>query len=144
MNLLVQSELNRDETVVRLRSLLDSRSVNSIVEGYTLKSTATPFCVFSLDFRGWSGNNWFGINPFQFVSAMTLAVNENSGIEVIISVRRAIGWMVFWWVVGFFCVAGNFSASYLVLLLPVIASVLIWFVFLQRLVPVEIKNAVRA
>ena len=146
MKINIKSQLNKKETMIRLTKLLNDRSVKFNSNEDTIESTSTPFCIINFDRRMYSKNNWFGINPFQFISKITIAIEEkeqNTNILVIASPYRAIGWIAFWWLLALPIIQVNLLAGLITLAVALIVSLTIWFIFLQRLIPAEIRNAIK-
>jgi hypothetical protein len=84
----------------RIEGLLSKEGVKYRAANLSVASTRTPIAVIGIEPKLYSHSNWFGLNPFTFVSGVEVRC-EQSGDELTkVTVRvnrlRAFLWAAFW------------------------------------------------
>src|SRR5207253_607827 len=94
------SPLESQAAVKQVALLLSQESVAHIATGLRVASTSTPLVVLGIQPQLYTRKNWFGLNPFAFVTSVDICCEPigSGGTRVAIDVnrRRAIFHVTFW------------------------------------------------
>jgi hypothetical protein len=70
------------------------------IEGLSILSIRMPIALFSLQRSLYSDRNWVGLNPFTFVSGVSVRcqLDKNGLTQIIVQVNkvRTFAWVAFW------------------------------------------------
>jgi hypothetical protein len=84
----------------RIEALLSKEGVKYRAADLSVASTRTPFAVIGIEPKLYSHGNWFGLNPFTFVSGVEVrceqSCDELTKVTVRVNRLRAFLWVAFW------------------------------------------------
>lgn len=102
----VVSNVEAEAALDRVKDLLTAEGVSFEQVGPTVRSTRTPIIILGIQPKLYSRRNWVGLNPFIFVSGVTIGtkVPDNKGTVVEISINRLRAYLLamLWTILGFF------------------------------------------
>jgi hypothetical protein len=97
-------QLPSDTASERMETMLSKEGVEYTATNLAITSIRTPIVILGLQSKLYSHSNWFGINPFAFVSGVDLRFkrDENGLTRVTVRVNRFRGllWVAFWTTCG--------------------------------------------
>lgn len=84
----------------RIEALLSKEGVKYRATDLSVASIRTPIAVIGIEPKLYSRSNWFGINPFTFISGIEVQCEERDNELTAVTVRvnrlRAFLWVAFW------------------------------------------------
>lgn len=93
-------QLHAPVALERIETLLSKEGVKYKVDNLSLASSRTPIIILGIQPKLYSHNNWVGLNPFIFISGITVRCesNDNGFTNIIIQINRlrALLWAAFW------------------------------------------------
>jgi len=141
---ILSTRLSAETAIARVGDLLTKAGVRYRTEGLSVVSTSTPIVLLSFQRTLYSNRNWFGLNPFTYISGVDIRCqSDKSGLTgVIVQVNRI---RAFLWVALSFCSCGFAAAA-----MPepggaivfVVGSLAAWFGFVSFLGGYLIKKEI--
>ena len=90
----ISSDFDERTTLQQIMDLFSYESVKFDYGPDFINSISTPFPLLNFDPRNYSRFNWFGINPFKYISSIFISLrsteHENCIVEIQINQTRAI------------------------------------------------------
>lgn len=90
----ILTTLLESESMEKLSLLFAYENVKFRKEDNSIISTSTPIAVLGVDKRLYTRKNWFGINPFIFITRIQVACRKNAEgkteVDVLINQNRAV------------------------------------------------------
>ncbi len=133
----------------RIEVLLSKEGVKYKVDNLSLASSRTPFIIFGIQSRLYSHSNWVGVNPFIFISFITVRCKsgDNGFTDVAIQINRlrALIWVAFWIWCGF--LVAYAMPEPVSILFFMIFAIVVWisivYFFAAHLVKEEINDCLK-
>jgi len=128
------SRLSMATVMQRMEDLFRGEGVQFTRGDTSIASIKTPISLGRLDARDYSKRNWVGLNPFTFVSGVSVRCESGTGdvrrINVDIDQFRAYVWFAFWAACSL-PVATAMSKPESAILLIVGVTVVAWFLIVR-------------
>ncbi len=90
----ITSDFDESTTLQQIKDLFSYESVKFDYGPDFINSISTPFPLLNIDTRNYSRLNWFGINPFKYISSIFISLRstdqDNCIVEIQINQTRAI------------------------------------------------------